>query len=83
MRKTISPFSDKLLMFEVAGITQAGIGYYGRSVSSSQRRDLGFHYMRVITETLQYGEDGANITIKKVWLEEPPQTISFRKKVKG
>ncbi|MDQ0252776.1 nitrogen fixation protein [Evansella vedderi] len=80
---TISPYSDKLLMFEVsATAAQAGIGYYGRSIASVQRRDLGTNYIRVLTESLQYGEDGANITIKNGWLEEPPQVPDNRKKVK-
>ncbi|NRD78493.1 DUF3231 family protein [Bacillus sp. BRMEA1] len=80
---TISPFSDKLLMFEVAGTTEAGIGYYGRSLSAAQRRDLGAHYLKAITDSLLFGEDAANITIKNAWLEEPPQAIDFSKKVKG
>ncbi|MGP4108638.1 DUF3231 family protein [Virgibacillus sp. L01] len=78
---TVSPFSDKLLMFEVSGTTQAGVGYYGQSLAAAQRRDLGSHYMRVLTETLEYGEDGANITIKHAWLEEPPQAVDRRRKV--
>jgi hypothetical protein len=77
---TVSPFSDKLLMFEVAGTTQAGVGYNGRSLASAQRRDLGSHYMRVLAESLVYGEDGANITIKNAWLEEPPQASNLNKK---
>jgi hypothetical protein len=78
---TTSPFSDKMLMFEVSGTTQAGIGYYGRSLASAQRRDLGSHYMRLLGESLKYSEDGANITIKHAWLEEPPQSINRRRKV--
>lgn len=69
-------------MFEVTGASQAGVGYYGRSLASAQRRDLGAHLMRVLTESLQYGKDGANITIKHAWLEEPSHTIDFRKVVK-
>ncbi|SDQ93671.1 Protein of unknown function [Virgibacillus subterraneus] len=78
---TVSPFSDKLLMYEVAGTTQAGVGYYGQSLASAQRRDLGSHYMRVLGESLEYGEDGANITIKHAWLEEPPQAVDRRRKI--
>ncbi|NRD77052.1 DUF3231 family protein [Bacillus sp. BRMEA1] len=80
---SVSPFSDKLLMFEVTGTTQAGVGYYGRSLASAQRRDLGAQYLKVLTDSILYGEDGGNITIKNAWLEEPPQAINFRKKVKG
>jgi hypothetical protein len=80
---TISPFSDKLIMFEVTGVTQAGIGYYGRALSAAQRRDLGTHYMRVLSESLQYGEDGANIIINHAWLEEPPQAPNRKQKIKS
>ncbi|MBP1949914.1 DUF3231 family protein [Virgibacillus litoralis] len=78
---TVSPFSDKLLMYEVTGTTQAGVGYYGQSLAAAQRRDLGSHYMRVLGESLEYGEDGANITIKHAWLEEPPQAVDRRRKI--
>jgi hypothetical protein len=82
---TISPFSDKLMMFQVAGLTQAGFAYYARAQATSMRRDLATHYFRILTETAQYAEDGANITIENAWLEEPPQVpdrkqLAIRKK---
>jgi hypothetical protein len=77
---TVSPFSDKFLMNEVSLITQAGVAFYGRSLALAQRHDLGSHYLRIMAESLQYGEDGAKILIKHAWLEEPPQMKNFRKR---
>jgi hypothetical protein len=77
---TVPPFSDKLMMFQVALLNQIGFGFYARSHVTSARRDLGTHYFRVMTETAQYAEDGANITIENAWLEEPPQ-VPDRKQI--
>jgi hypothetical protein len=69
---TISPFSDKLMMFHVAGLVASGIGQYGAAVSTSPRRDLGTMYTRLMAEITKYSEDGANIMIDSGWLEQPP-----------
>lgn len=71
---TISPFSDKLMMFHVSAMTAAGIGNYGTSMAASPRRDIGMRYASLVPEISLYAEDGANIMIKHGWLEEPPQT---------
>jgi hypothetical protein len=71
-QSTLSPFSDKLIMFHMAALNSAGVGYYGASLGTSQRRDLGSHYSRLSMEVLQYAEDGANIMIDNAWMEQPP-----------
>lgn len=71
---TIAPFSDKLMMFHAVAMNAAGIGYYGASMGTSQRRDIGAMYSRLIAEIAQYNEDGANIMIDNAWLEQPPTT---------
>jgi hypothetical protein len=68
----LSPFSDKLIMFHIAALNAAGVGYYGASLGASQRRDLGGHYTRLSAEVLQYAEDGANMMIDNAWMEQPP-----------
>ena len=70
---TVSPFSDKLMMFHIAGLIASGIGQYGISMSVSPRRDLGVLYTRLIAEIVKYSEDGANIMINNGWMEEPPK----------
>ncbi|MFS0671562.1 DUF3231 family protein [Ornithinibacillus sp. 179-J 7C1 HS] len=65
-------FSDKLIMFHTTTLNAAVLGYYGVSLATSHRRDLGNHYSRLSSEILKYCEDGANIMINNGWLEEPP-----------
>lgn len=73
---TISPFSDRLMMYHTTTLIQTGVGNYGTSLSLCQRRDLAAHYSRLSSEVLLYGEDGANIMIKNGWLEEPPHAAN-------
>lgn len=70
---TIPPFSDKLMMFHIAGLVASGIGQYGISMAASPRNDLGLMYTRLMAEIAKYSEDGANIMIKNGWMEEPPK----------
>ncbi len=70
---TTAPFSDKLMMFHIAGLIASGIGQYGVSVSVSPRRDLEVHYARLVGELAKFAEDGANIMIENGWMEEPPK----------
>jgi hypothetical protein len=70
---TVSPFSDKLIMFHISVLSASGIGQYGMAMSTSPRRDLGTHYTRLSAEIGKFAEDGAKIMIKNGWLEKPPQ----------
>ncbi|MDF0728212.1 DUF3231 family protein [Cytobacillus sp. S13-E01] len=69
---TVSPFSDKLIMFHTALLTQASVAFYGAAMAVSMRRDLGAQYTRLLAEMEQYGEDGGNIMINNSWMEQPP-----------
>lgn len=71
---TEAPFSDKLMMFHVSLLSATGIGNYGAAISTSTRRDLATHYLRLLGEIGQFAEDGANLMIKHGWMEEPPQS---------
>ncbi|MEW9672775.1 DUF3231 family protein [Ammoniphilus sp. 3BR4] len=70
---TVPPFSDKLMMFHSIVLVNAAIGFYGAGMAVCMRRDLITQYQRVITETQQYAEDGANIMISHGWMEQTPQ----------
>ncbi len=70
---TVSPFSDKLMMFHITSLIATGLGRYGATLGTSSRRDLGAHYTRLMAEITQFAEDGANIMIENGWLEKPPQ----------
>ncbi|WP_261132985.1 DUF3231 family protein [Bacillus sp. Marseille-Q3570] len=79
---TTFTFSDKLMMFQTTSLSALSIGYYGTSVSTSPRRDLGVMYGRLIVEVGKFSEDGANIMIDNRWLEQPPMA-SNREKLKN
>ncbi|HLR63561.1 MAG TPA: DUF3231 family protein [Lentibacillus sp.] len=72
---TTYTFSDKLMMFYSTELIALSIGFYGTSMSTSPRRDLGTTYYRLMSEILKYAEDGANILIKHGWMEEPPRAL--------
>ena len=69
---TTHTFSDKLMMFLTSGLITLSVGYYGTAVSQSPRGDISTMYNRLSLEVQLYAEDGANIMIKKGWLEQPP-----------
>jgi hypothetical protein len=68
-----APFSDRLVMYLVGGLTSAGIAYMGQSISMSMRRDLGAFYAHMLAEMIHYANDGANLMIERGWMEQPPQ----------
>ncbi|WP_096199712.1 DUF3231 family protein [Bacillus sp. FJAT-45350] len=72
----IPPFSDKLMLFHATEIGAMGVAAYGSGLSVSLRRDLTATYGRLIIESGKYLEDGANITIDKEWMEEPPKAAN-------
>lgn len=69
---TVSPYSDKLMLYHIVTLVSAAIGYYGAGLSVSQRRDLALEYTSFMTEVALYVEDGAELLIKYGWLEQPP-----------
>ncbi|WP_019413957.1 DUF3231 family protein [Paenisporosarcina sp. TG20] len=79
----LSPFSDKLMMFHVTALNAAGIGYYGVSIGTSPRRDLGIAYSRLMAEVGLYAEDGANMMISNGWMEKPPSSPDRKNLAKG
>ncbi|UUZ81244.1 DUF3231 family protein [Paenibacillus sp. P26] len=69
---TISPFSDKLIMFLITTLSSQGITFIGHALSTSSRVDLVAEYSKLIPEILQFSKDGMDIMIDMEWLEEPP-----------
>ncbi|SHN04980.1 DUF3231 family protein [Gracilibacillus kekensis] len=69
---TISPFSDRLMMYHKSFFGGTTISFYGTAIGTSQRADLVLHYTRLAAEMTKYMEDGLNIMIENKWLEEPP-----------
>lgn len=69
---TVAPFSDKLMLFHIATLLSAALGYYGEALSMSQRRDLSADYTRMNLEIALIAEDGMNLLIERGWMEQPP-----------
>ncbi|WP_201712836.1 DUF3231 family protein [Rossellomorea arthrocnemi] len=79
---TVSPFSDKLIMFHFTLLGTAGIGNYATAAAASQRSDLVINYERLSLEIAQYAKDGATIMIDNNWLEQPPGILDKETLVK-
>lgn len=69
---TVSPFSDKLMLFHIVNLLTSSIWFLGGGFAISQRRDLALDYLELITEAGLLAEDGAQLLINKGWLEQPP-----------
>lgn len=69
---TVPPFSDKLMLFHIATLLSAALGYYGEALSMCQRRDLSADYARMNMEIALIAEDGMNLLIENGWMEQPP-----------
>ncbi|MDF0726413.1 DUF3231 family protein [Cytobacillus sp. S13-E01] len=68
-------FSDYLMLYHVGVATATGIGNYGISIATSQRRDLAAMYTKLGAQIGKYAEKGARLTIEYGWLEQPPMAI--------
>jgi hypothetical protein len=75
INSTISPFSDKLLMFHAAFLVNAALSYYGASLGSSFRSDIILNYTKVFTHAMEAGAFSYNILVKHRWLESTPEAI--------
>ncbi|MGO0063012.1 DUF3231 family protein [Brevibacillus fluminis] len=72
---TVSPFSDRLMLFHKLDMYAVRIRAYGNAISMCARHDVLAKYGRLLVEVGNYVEDGANILISHGWLEQPPQAI--------
>jgi hypothetical protein len=79
---TTSPFSDKLMMFQVGFLFSTAKIYYGTGWASSPRRDLSPKYLKAITGDLQIGNDWIDLMIENGWLEQPPLAEDRKELVK-
>lgn len=75
---TVSPFSDKLMLFHASTLISSGLGQYGVSISQSPRKDLAAAYSRLALEIADYAEDAAKLAIDRGWMEKPPQAVDRR-----
>lgn len=78
MASTTPPFSEKLMMYHSALLSQASQMSYGMALGTIMRRDLGLDIARLMAEISKYAEDGAEIMIDHEWLEKPPGSVERR-----
>ena len=69
---TFSPFSDRLMMFQIGFLFSTALVYYGTGWASSPRKDLTLKYAKAISGDLKIGKDWLDLMIENGWLEQPP-----------
>lgn len=69
---TISPFSDRLIMFLVSTTTTTGIYLSAYALSVSMRKDLASLYITIITDIMKYAGEGLKLMVNRGWMEQPP-----------
>jgi hypothetical protein len=72
---TVSPFSDKLMLFHAAFLVNAALSYYGAAMGSSLRSDIILNYKQVFNHAMQAGAMCYSIMVKYQWLEKQPEAI--------
>jgi hypothetical protein len=69
---TISPFSERMILFKTAILLSATASRYGVAQSTVMRKDIGVDFMRLMNETLLYAEDSMNLMIKRGYFDQHP-----------
>lgn len=80
---TISPFSDRLMMFHMGFKLSASIAYYGTGMGSSIRADLITTYSKIIFEVLKLANEWLSIMVKHKWLEKQPEAVDRKALAQG
>jgi hypothetical protein len=80
---TVSPFSDKLIMFHAGFLVNAALTYYGASIGSSFRSDIILNYSRVFTHAMEAGALSYDLMVKHGWLEKQPEAIDRKSLAQG
>ncbi|MDR6885406.1 DUF3231 family protein [Bacillus sp. 3255] len=76
---SISPFSDKLMVFHKVDMFNVKIREYANGLSLNGRIDIGALFLKCQSDVMLYVEDGANLMIENGWLEKPPETVDRSK----
>ncbi|SDH24500.1 Protein of unknown function [Alteribacillus persepolensis] len=72
---TISPFSDKLMLFHKMEMFSMKIRTYANAASLNGRRDIGAMYTRFLADNGLYVDDAANLLIARRWMERTPEAV--------
>ncbi|WP_096156696.1 DUF3231 family protein [Bacillus sp. FJAT-45066] len=69
---TVAPFSDRLMLFYIAMLSEVGSNIYSISSAASLRTDLQVAYAKVSQDVASFTKNGVELMIKFHWLEQPP-----------
>jgi hypothetical protein len=69
---TDSPFSDRLLMYQMGFLFQVAQTYHGAGLATAMRTDLVTTYEGTILQNLMVTKNWFNVMVKNNWLEQPP-----------
>jgi len=76
---TISPFSEKLILFFISSSNQVGISSLGYALSLTMRKDLATVWSLFIVDIMKYGGEGIKTLVERGWMESPPQPVDRNK----
>ncbi|QGQ45849.1 DUF3231 family protein [Metabacillus sediminilitoris] len=80
---TISPFSDKLMLWHKIEMFSMRIRSIANAISLNGRKDIAKMYTEFHLDIGLYVEDAANIMIDHGWMEQPPKAINREDLAKG
>lgn len=72
---TVSPFSDKIMLYHKVDMFSMKIRAFGNSLAVNGRHDIGFMYSKALQEIAVFISDGVTILTKNGWMEKPPEAV--------
>jgi len=69
---TISPFSDRLMLYHKAVFGSTTMSMYGSAFATCERTDLVADFARLTAELSKHTFEGNKIMIENKWFEQPP-----------
>ncbi len=72
---TISPFSDKLMLFHKMDMFSMKVRAFGNSVAVNGRHDIAMMYTKSLMNISIFVEDAAKIMLDNGWFEQPPEAV--------
>lgn len=76
---TVSPFSDKLMLFHKMDMFSMKIRAFGNAIAVNGRHDIGFLYTKSFMKIGSFVEQAAKMMIEKGWFEQPPRAADREK----
>ncbi|MGV3464511.1 MAG: DUF3231 family protein [Heyndrickxia sp.] len=71
---TLSPFSDKIMLFHKMDMFSIKIRMFGNAVAVNGRRDIGLMYGNALMKNAAFVQSASKIIIERGWFEHPPYT---------